>query len=142
MSAVGATHAHHDDHADHGDGLYWRTFVALAILTAVEVSTEWWPEGLGWITTAALIVMMTIKFILVAQIFMHLRDDHNLLGQLFYFGAILAIAVFMGVFGSMRIFEKSGLGGEFTFNDPTMQRPLPPPPTDPPPIIRETTGGH
>lgn len=135
-------HASHDDHAEHGDGLYWKVFGALFVLTAIEVSTEWWPEDMSAITATILIILMTVKFLVVAFYFMHLKGDAAILKALFFAGAVAAVALFMGVFGAMRFFEDNGLGGEYTFNDPPNERPMPPPPTDPPPIIRETGGGH
>lgn len=144
MAAVtpAEAHASHADHADHGDGLYWKVFGALFVLTALEVSTEWWPEDMSAITATVLIILMTVKFIIVALFFMHLKGDAPILKFVFFFGAIASVALFLGVLGAMTFFQDDGLGGEYTFNDPPYERPMPPPPTDPPPIIRETGGGH
>lgn len=141
MAAITATDAH-AAHEDHGDGLYWKVFGALFVLTALEVSTEWWPEDMSAITATALIIMMVIKFIIVALFFMHLKGDAKILSYVFFFGAVLAVSLFLAMFGAMTFFKDNGLGGDYTFNDPPNERPMPPPPTDPPPIIRETGGGH
>jgi len=67
----------HNDHADHGDHptekQYWVIFAVLAVLTAVEVL--WSYLGLsGPALVLPLIAMMVVKFILVAGIFMHLKN--------------------------------------------------------------------
>lgn len=144
MAAVTHAEAHASDHADHGDGLYWKVFAGLFVLTAIEVSTEWWPEDMSAITATVLIILMTIKFLIVAFYFMHLKGDASILKGVFFCGAIGIVALMAGVFGAMRFFESSGMdpNDAFGFNDPPYERPMPPPPTDPPPIIRETGGSH
>ena len=141
MTAVsaGETPAIADSHGDHGsDLIYWKVFGFLFVMTALEVSTELWPESMSKIAAVSLIFMMVIKFGVVAWFFMHLKDDAKLLGQVFFFGVILAMAVYIGMLGSMLFFNNSGTT---EFNDPPREQPMPPPATDPPPIIRET-GEH
>jgi heme/copper-type cytochrome/quinol oxidase subunit 4 len=96
---------HHDEH-DHGDGIFWKMFVILFVLTAVEVA---WVET-GWFSGVALwaplILMMFAKFWIVAAYFMHLKFDLWILnGRLFtwaFVGSlILAIAVYAAVFATM-----------------------------------------
>jgi cytochrome c oxidase subunit IV len=89
-----ASGVHHDEH-DHGDGIFWKMFAILVLLTAVEVA---WAET-GWfsgiILWAPLIVMMIWKFWLVAAYFMHLKFDLAIMnGKLFSwaFGASIALA--------------------------------------------------
>ena len=92
----------HADHADHGDHptekMYWIIFAVLAGFTALEVA--WSYMGLdGAALVVPLVVMMVIKFILVAGIFMHLKFDlsirnGNVFAYMFGFGLILAIVVY------------------------------------------------
>ncbi|MGK2855503.1 MAG: cytochrome C oxidase subunit IV family protein [Microbacteriaceae bacterium] len=43
----------------------------------------------------AILIMMTIKFVLVVMFFMHLKDDPKLLATVFSFGIGLAVAVYI-----------------------------------------------
>lgn len=100
-----AVHADHD-HDDHHptERQYWVVFAALFVLTAVEVA--WSFIGLeGPALVAPLLVMMVIKFFLVAGAFMHLYFDMKILnGRLFtwaFFGALLlAMLVYFVVFAA------------------------------------------
>lgn len=104
---AGADHGAHDDHGAHPtEKQYWVVFVLLAVLTAVEVA--WSYLGLsGLELVVPLIVMMVVKFFLVAGAFMHLYFDLKILnGRLFtwaFFGAlILALGVYAVVFAAFR----------------------------------------
>lgn len=138
MAAISA-HEEHDAHADHGDGIYWKVFFFLFVLTALEVSTYWWPESMHKVTHTLLIVMMIVKFATVALYFMHLKGDPKVLQRVFLAGLLLAGGVYIAALGAMVFFEDSGTT---EYNYPPREKPLPPPPTDPPPVIRETQGGH
>lgn len=148
MAAITATEAQgsaghaHEEH--HSDLIYWKVFGLLFVLTALEVSTEWWPEEWHKVTAVLLIVMMVIKFAVVGLYFMHLKSDAVILKRVFVAGVILAVSVYVAALGAMVFFNDSGTAvqGVTGFNDPPREKPLPPPATDPPPIIRETTGGH
>ena len=91
---------HPGEQHSHGptDGQYFTIFWVLVVLTALEVSTEWWTdwfgEGSRKIAVPVLLILMVIKFFLVALYFMHLKFDSALLKRSFYFGMILAIAVY------------------------------------------------
>lgn len=71
---------------------YVRVAVALAIVTALEVSLFYVPIGPA--TIPALLGLMLIKFALVALWFMHLRFDSVMLRRVFVFGIVLALAVY------------------------------------------------
>ena len=130
-------HAAHDDHGS--DLIYWKVFGALFVLTALEVSTYWWPEEWHKVTAALLIVMMIIKFVTVAFYFMHLKNDALILKRVFFAGLVLAMAVYAATLGAMTFFSDSGntSNDNSGFNDPPREKPMPPPATDPPPVIRE-----
>ncbi|MDH3678972.1 MAG: cytochrome C oxidase subunit IV family protein [Acidimicrobiia bacterium] len=107
MTELAAHTEAHDEHDHHPtEGQYWLVFVALVVLTAIEVA--WSFIGLeGVALVAPLIVMMILKFFLVAGAFMHLYFDLKILnGRLFswaFFGALLlAIGVYFVVFAAFR----------------------------------------
>lgn len=82
------------DHAHPTERQYWLVFVVLAVLTAIEVA--WSYAGVsGPALVVPLVIMMVIKFALVAGIFMHLYFDLKIVnGKLFTwaFGAALVLA--------------------------------------------------
>lgn len=88
-----------EDHLDHPtEKQYWVVFAVLAGFTAVEVA--WSYLGLdGPALVYPLIVMMAVKFVLVAGIFMHLKYDlsirnGNMFTYMFAFGLVLAIILY------------------------------------------------
>ncbi|MDH3294645.1 MAG: cytochrome C oxidase subunit IV family protein [Acidimicrobiia bacterium] len=100
-----SSHDTHDDHAHHPtERQYWVVFVALAVLTALEVA--WSYGGLeGVALVVPLVVMMVAKFLLVAGAFMHLYFDLKLInGRLFSwafgFSLLLAVLVYFVVFAA------------------------------------------
>jgi cytochrome c oxidase subunit 4 len=98
-----AAEQHHDAHSGHGpsDRVFVRTAIFLAIITGIEVAWTYlpWAEGQGWrlFEIAGLMLMMAIKFVMVAGTFMHLKFDSKLLSCLFYGGLLLAVAVYLAV---------------------------------------------
>src|SRR5580692_12835846 len=86
-----APHGADDAHEHGGVAVYTRTLVALLILTAVTVGAAYINLGAGNIVIALFIA--TIKAILVALFFMHLRWDKPMNG-------LIAVAgfVFLGIF--------------------------------------------
>jgi cytochrome c oxidase subunit 4 len=97
----------HDDHGAHPtEKQYWVVFVVLAVLTAIEVA--WSYLGLeGVALVLPLMIMMVVKFLLVAGAFMHLYFDLKILnGRLFtwtfFGGIILAIVLYVVVFAAFR----------------------------------------
>ena len=84
-----------EDVAHPGPRQYVGVAVVLAIVTAAEVALfylEFIPEG---VVVAALMVLMVLKFALVALWFMHLRFDSRIYRRLFVTGIILAASVFL-----------------------------------------------
>jgi cytochrome c oxidase subunit 4 len=127
---------HPGEHHSHGptDREYFKIFWVLVVLTALEVSTEWWVdwfgEGAKPIKGPVLIFLMVVKFFLVALWFMHLKWDPPILKRTFYTGMVVAIAVYVIALSAMNFWQDSGTQ---QFNDPP---PVPPPPfctTDCPP---------
>src|SRR4051794_2806290 len=100
MTAV----AEHTTTAEHGDDeghdhpsdlTYVKVGALLAVLTALEVSTYWWPTRFHKATAVLLIVMMIIKFGTVAGYFMHLKFDSKVLRNVFVSGLVLAVGVYL-----------------------------------------------
>ena len=94
-------HEAHDEHDDHpSDRSYVMIAIILAVLTAVEVLLFVWEDqiadslGVGSVKIA-LIALMIVKFWIVGSYFMHLKFDNPILTQLFVFGLLLAVIVYL-----------------------------------------------
>ena len=83
-------------HKEPSDRQYIWIAIILAVLTALEIlSTEAGPEG-PWLVPT-LIVLMVVKFWVVASFFMHLRFDSRLFSFLFYLGLAFAVVLYSAV---------------------------------------------
>lgn len=97
MSTSGSTAPEAVDHDAH-DGHhptpaeYVRIALILAALTALEVSTYYFEFGAAAIPL--LVVLMAIKFVMVAGFFMHLRFDTKLFGRFMYTGLGFAVVLY------------------------------------------------
>lgn len=84
------------DHA-HGDHptprLYVQIAVVLFVLTAMEFSTYF--IEFGAMTTPMLVILMAIKFVLVAGFFMHLKYDTRLFTRLMGVGLFGALGLYV-----------------------------------------------
>lgn len=97
-----------DDHSAEGahptESQYWLIFLALVVITAAEVA--WSYLGLsGPLLVVPLIIMMVVKFLIVAGAFMHLYFDLKLangkvFGMVFAGGMVLAMAVYFTLFAT------------------------------------------
>ena len=96
---VEVTEAHHPT-----DLYYVRIAVALAVLTAIEVALSYIPGLKGLALLAPLMVIMAIKFVVVASNFMHLKFDNKLLTRVFYSGLLLAVGVYIAVLTTLHVF--------------------------------------
>jgi cytochrome c oxidase subunit IV len=98
MSASGTQPASIEESHDEGSGhhptpaAYVRIALILAALTALEVSTYYVEFGRAAIPL--LIVLMVIKFAMVAGSFMHLRYDTRLFSQFMYTGLGFALVLY------------------------------------------------
>ncbi|MCU1498265.1 MAG: hypothetical protein JWM47_2218 [Acidimicrobiales bacterium] len=103
----------HDADAHHGpsEGYYYRIAVALAVITGVEVAWSYLPVWDGatgmkaFVEVAGLLVMMAIKFVVVASNFMHLKFDDKILTRVFYSGLVLAIGVYLAALATFQVFS-------------------------------------
>lgn len=102
--------AEHEDHdeahdAHHpSDSVFIKTAVILGLITAVEIA---WPYIFndGVILMAPLLVMMAIKFVIIAGVFMHLKFDSKILTQVFYAGLVLAVLVYLAALVTFDVFR-------------------------------------
>jgi cytochrome c oxidase subunit 4 len=78
--------------------------VVLAVLTAIEVALFYMEFIPRPVATGSLIVLMILKFAIVALWFMHLRFDSRVYRRLFITGIILAISVFLIVLLTFGVF--------------------------------------
>lgn len=112
---------HPGEHHDHGlsDRRYFNIFFALVAITALEISTYWWDDVFNAdtkkIAVPTLIILMVVKFFMVALYFMHLKFDSPMLKRIFYSGMVLAIAVYAIALSAMNFWTDSGVN---QFNDP------------------------
>jgi cytochrome c oxidase subunit 4 len=91
-------HTHDEHHPTQKQ--YVQIAVVLAVLTAMEIAASFIDIGPAFLPT--LIVLMGIKFLLVAGFFMHLRYDTRLYTRFMATGVILAsflYAVVLVIFG-------------------------------------------
>ena len=112
-AAGAAAHSHEETvtgsgHAHPSDRSYVGIALILALITGGEVATFYLEDELGSILIPALIVMMIVKFAMVAGWFMHLRFDSNIFTRLFVSGIVLAVAVYMGTLAAFEFFSKAG----------------------------------
>lgn len=95
---------HDEEHEHASDGLYIKVAIGLAVLTAMEIA---WPEivGDGIILMVPLLVVMVIKFVIIAAFFMHLKFDSPILSRVFYFGLVLAIGCYLAALVTFQVFR-------------------------------------
>ena len=96
-------------HAHPSDRSYVGIALLLAVITALEVVSFYLEEDLGWFLIPALLVMMVVKFAIVAGYFMHLRFDSNLFIRLFVSGLLLAISVYVAMLATFHFFSSEGV---------------------------------
>ncbi len=94
-----------DDTHDHpSDRKYIQIALILALLTAAEVATFYVEDEIGFLLVPILLLMMVVKFFIVAAWFMHLRFDSNLFTRVFVSGIILAVAVYIAFLSTFEFF--------------------------------------
>lgn len=82
---------------------YWLVALFLAAVTAMEVTTPY-VSTLDPVKVPLLVALGAIKFATVVMFFMHLRFDKKLYRNLFLFGVIGVIPLFVVVLLSMHAF--------------------------------------
>jgi len=103
------THVEHEGHEGHDHGLsdvgYIKVALLLAVLTAVEVSTYYVDFGPFFIPV--LLILMVVKFFIVASYFMHLKFDSKIFTWMFYTGLFLAVGVYAAFLATFKFFLAS-----------------------------------
>ena len=95
---------HGSGHEHPSDWLYVKVAVVLAVLTALEVVTFYIEDDLGDLLVPILLVMMVVKFAIVAMWFMHLKYDSRLFSRMFGAGIVLAVGVYLAFLVSLQFF--------------------------------------
>jgi cytochrome c oxidase subunit IV len=113
-AAGAAAHAHEETvtgtgHAHPSDRSYVGIALILALITAAEVGTFYLEDELGSILVPVLLVMMVVKFAMVAGWFMHLRFDSNLFTRMFVSGIVLAVTVYLAMLAAFEFFSSDGV---------------------------------
>jgi cytochrome c oxidase subunit 4 len=90
-------------HAHPSDMTYIVVALVLGVITAIEVGI-YYINGSD-VKVAGLLVLMAIKFVIVAAFFMHLRFDSKYFRRLFILGVALAVAVYSAVLFIFGIFH-------------------------------------
>lgn len=110
MSAV-TEHVEHPDRTDESDphhvpsdNYFIKIAVFLAVLTALETATYW--VHLGPFATPALLIMMSVKFVIIIRVFMHLKFDSPLFSAMFYIGLGLALFVYTVFLATFQFFAR------------------------------------
>ncbi len=108
MTAAAAPTAHEETvhgtgHQHPGDLEYVKVAIFLAIVTGAEVAMSYIDVATA-IYVPVLLVMMAVKFSVVALWFMHLRFDSTMFRRLFVAGLILATLVYVAFLVSMQYF--------------------------------------
>lgn len=122
MTTTDTTVDHHDtDEHDHPtDGAYVKIALILGVLTAIEVATYFLEGGAVEISRDVLVpiilVIMVIKFAIVALYFMHLKFDDPLLSRVFLAGIVIALAVFIATLSTMQFWDNSGVPDDYPEN--------------------------
>lgn len=81
---------------DHpSDFKYLKIALILGVITAFEVGTYFIEDASTGLLVAVLFPMMIAKFLIVTAYFMHLKYDSLLFRRVFFFGLLLALAVFL-----------------------------------------------
>lgn len=90
------------EHAHPSDGRYIQIALILGALTAAEVATYF--VDIGGALVPVLIVLMVVKFAMVAGFFMHLRFDSALFRRVFVSGIVLASSVYIAALATFEFF--------------------------------------
>ena len=96
-------HEAHDAEHDHpSDRTYMGIALILGLITAAEVATYY--INIGSLLAPVLLVLMAVKFSIVAGWFMHLKFDSNLFTRVFVAGIVLAVAVYIVALSTFHYF--------------------------------------
>lgn len=99
------------------DKKFVQIFFVLVIVTAIEVAWAYLPwaaedasRGATAVYWGGLLIMMSVKFFVIAAYFMHLKFDNVMLTRIFYAGVFLALAVYLVALATFQIFSNKPPG--------------------------------
>ena len=101
---AGEAHLPEEDLGHPGPRQYVIVAIVLAVITGFEVALFYVDFLPSAAVVASLLVLMVLKFALVALWFMHLRFDSKIYRRLFLAGLLLAISVFVIVMITFGLF--------------------------------------
>lgn len=113
---------HHDadEHEHPSDGTYVKIAAILTLLTAIEVSSYFLENGAVQLSrdflVSVILVLMVVKFAIVAMYFMHLKFDDPLLSRIFIMGIFIALAVFVVMLSTLNFWVDSGVPEDYPAN--------------------------
>ncbi len=97
IDSVSGTAAH-DSHVQPTETQYWLVFLLLAVITAFEVLWSYLGFS-GPVLVIPLVLMMLVKFVIVAGVFMHLWFDMKMLnGKIFTMAFVAGIVIALAVY--------------------------------------------
>ncbi len=111
---------HTDEHEHPSDGTYVKIAAILTVLTAIEVSSYFLENGAIQLSrdflVSVILVLMVVKFAIVAMYFMHLKFDDPLLSRIFIAGILIALAVFVAMLSTLNFWVDSGVPEDYPEN--------------------------
>lgn len=101
--------AHATDHGSHPtERTYWKIFVFLFAVTALEVVLYYKNLPNVDLNNAVLGLLALVKFATVVGYFMHLKFDNRILRRLFITGLLLATFVYCVYLSTLGTFSRGG----------------------------------
>jgi cytochrome c oxidase subunit IV len=95
------------EHDHPSDWQYVKIALILGAITAVEILFYVIEDDLPRaVVVYGLLAMMAVKFVIVASYFMHLKYDNPIFTRVFYFGLLLALAVYIIAMTSMEFWSE------------------------------------
>ena len=100
-----AANEHPIEHHGPSDRTYVIVALVLGVITAAETFTYFRSVvDFGVVLMPLLLVLMGIKFYLIAAYFMHLRYDRKILRRVFLTGIVLAVGVYLIMLTAFKLF--------------------------------------
>ena len=113
-------HGDADEHDHPSDWTYVKIAAILTVLTAIEVSSYFLENGAVQVSrdflVSVILVLMVVKFAIVAMYFMHLKFDDPLLSRIFIAGILIALAVFVAMLSTLNFWVDSGVPEDYPEN--------------------------
>jgi len=101
----------HGDAHPNRDGTYIKVALVLALMTGIETFTYFesvYPKSWERLVMPVLLVIMGIKFYLIAAYFMHLRWDRPILRRAFMTGIGIALVVYVITLTAFKFWNGTG----------------------------------